>query len=89
MLKRIGRLSIGCLALAGAAIVAESGPASAQAIDIEKVEKGVVRVRADFSQGYSIGTGFVVNAQGYIATNWHVINIQGNFSERISTRHPG
>ena len=84
MLKRIGRLSIGCLALTGAAMGVVSGPASAQAIDIGKVEKGVVRVRADFSQGYSMGTGFVINAQGYIATNWHVISIQGNFSDRIS-----
>ncbi len=84
MPKRIGRLLIGCVALIGAAMPVDSGPASAQAIDIEKVEAGVVRVRADFSQGYSMGTGFVINAQGYIATNWHVINIKGNFSDRIS-----
>ena len=84
MLKRIGRLLIGCAALIGAAIPVDSGPASAQVIDIKKVEAGVVRVRADFSQGYSMGTGFVINAQGYIATNWHVINMQGNFSDRIS-----
>jgi S1-C subfamily serine protease len=65
-------------------MLVNTGPARAQAIDIEEAEAGVVRVRADFSQGYSTGTGFIINAQGYIATNWHVINIEGNFSDRIS-----
>ncbi len=84
MRETIGRFLIGGVALVGAALLVDAGPASAQAIDIEKVEQGVVRVRADFSQGYSMGTGFVINAQGYIATNWHVISIDGNFSDRIS-----
>ncbi len=84
MRETIGRFLIGGVALVGAALLVDAGPASAQAIDIEKVEQGVVRVRADFSQGYSMGTGFVINAQGYIATNWHVISMDGNFSDRIS-----
>lgn len=75
----LGRALLLCSLIAWA-----PGPAASQAIDIDKVEAGVVRVRADFGGGYSTGTGFVINNQGYIATNWHVINIQGNRSTQIS-----
>ena len=41
--------------------------------DFAALEKSVVRIVTQTSQGPGAGTGFAINDQGYIATNAHVI----------------
>ncbi|MCH8045275.1 MAG: trypsin-like peptidase domain-containing protein [Planctomycetes bacterium] len=41
---------------------------------IEKVEPSVVLIRVTGAEGRSLGSGFVVDKRGYIATNYHVID---------------
>ncbi len=41
--------------------------------DFAALEKSVVRIVTQTSQGPGAGTGFAINGQGYIATNAHVI----------------
>ena len=41
--------------------------------DFDALEKSVVRIVTQTSQGPGAGTGFAINGQGYIATNAHVI----------------
>ena len=41
--------------------------------DFAALKKSVVRIVTQTNQGSGIGTGFAVNDQGYIATNFHVI----------------
>ena len=41
--------------------------------DFDALEKSVVRIVTQTSQGLGAGTGFAINDQGYIATNVHVI----------------
>lgn len=41
--------------------------------DFAALEKSVVRIVIQKSQGFGTGTGFAINDQGYIATNEHVI----------------
>ena len=41
--------------------------------DFDALEKSVVRIVTQTSQGPGAGTGFAINDQGYIATNAHVI----------------
>ena len=41
--------------------------------DFDALEKSVVRIVRQTSQGLGAGTGFAINDQGYIATNVHVI----------------
>lgn len=42
--------------------------------DFARVEQSVVRIVADLGDGYGTGTGFVLNANGDVATNFHVID---------------
>ena len=41
--------------------------------DVARMEQGVVRIVAESQEGYSTGTGFIVNDSGLVATNQHVI----------------
>lgn len=57
--------------------------------DFDALEKSVVRIITQASQGPNAGTGFAINDQGYIATNAHVVTqahpiqaIPTNSSER-------
>ncbi len=48
--------------------------AAAALVDtIDVIEKSVVRIVTETSQGTGTGSGFVINCSGYIATNYHVI----------------
>ena len=48
--------------------------AAAALVDtIDVIEKSVVRIVTETSQGTGTGSGFVINDSGYIATNYHVI----------------
>ena len=42
-------------------------------VDISRMELGVVRVVTEADQGYSTGTGFIINDSGLVATNQHVV----------------
>ena len=52
--------------------------------DFDALEKSVVRIVTQTSQGIGTGTGFVINDQGYIATNVHVI-ADGSLIKAIPT----
>ncbi len=52
--------------------------------DFDALEKSVVRIVTRTNQGVGTGTGFVINNQGYIATNVHVI-AGGNEIKAIPT----
>ena len=55
--------------------------------DFVALEKSVVRVVAYMDDGISTGSGFVINAGGYIATNSHVIDNGNNIQVVPANSH--
>ena len=71
-LKILSRTQMGFVVAIGALLV--HGPAAAQTFDAETAEKGVVKIIAcEAPQRCWSGTGFVLNNQGFVGTNWHVV----------------
>lgn len=61
------------LVLALSQLFVLAAPPWAGALDVSRVEQGVVRVIAEHQRGRSSGTGFIINDTGLVATNHHVI----------------
>jgi hypothetical protein len=60
----------------------------ASAFDVKKLDLSVVRVQHIFSyQGKEIlgvhGTGFVLNDEGYVVTNYHVVDVSGKMPDGV------
>ena len=86
-MRRIVRSAVGicCLVtLLPGALQAQGGVKSALGLAdlIEKVEPSCVRVDVTTAKGGSIGSGFIVNEAGWVATNHHVV--AGGLSATVS-----
>lgn len=62
--------------------------APARAFDLKQLDKSVVRVQHIFQyQGREIfgvhGTGFVLNGDGYVVTNFHVVDVAGKTPDGV------
>lgn len=62
--------------------------ADAAAFDVKKLDLSVVRVQHLFQyQGKEIlgvhGTGFVLNGEGYVVTNYHVVDVSGKMPDGV------
>lgn len=64
-----GRLA---LCATGLALTLGAAPAVAQ-VDIDVLDESVVRIYIPQQNGYTTGTGFIVNDRGIVATNFHVV----------------
>lgn len=79
MAKSINRKIIEKIAamglVAAVMVVVSPWPAGAQTFDAETAEKGIVRIVVydDPQKCCAIGSGFVLNDQGFVGTNWHVV----------------
>jgi hypothetical protein len=62
-----------CFILALLTALLVSRPALAQQVDLDKLDESVVRVLVPVDKGYETGTGFVINDEGYVVTNRHVV----------------
>jgi len=71
--RRRRRLQFGAAALCASLSAVMAGVAHAD-FDVARVEQSVVRIVADLGEEYGTGTGFVLNANGDVATNFHVID---------------
>lgn len=75
--------------LFGIGLLVWSTALPAKAVNIAKLEKSVVRIVNQERDGTSTGTGFVLNDQGYIGTNWHVIHSDRGSELSVLERTPG
>jgi V8-like Glu-specific endopeptidase len=64
-------------AVLGALAAVLVSSAMAQQVDLDKLDDSVVRVMVPVAKGYDIGTGFVINDDGYVVTNHHVVEEAG------------
>lgn len=76
------------LAAALAVTIAAAG-GDAAAFDVKKLDRSVVRVQHLFQyQGKEIlgvhGTGFVLNGEGYVVTNHHVVDVAGKMPAGVA-----
>ncbi|MCW5772335.1 MAG: trypsin-like peptidase domain-containing protein [Rhodospirillaceae bacterium] len=76
----------GIAAVFAAVLVLAAMPAFA--IDVKKLDRSVVRVQHIFQyKGREIlgvhGTGFVLNDEGYVVTNFHVVDVSGKMPEGV------
>ncbi len=55
----------------------------------KRLDPSVVRIYVIGPQGMGSGTGFVVNREGYVATNFHVVELHLEMSWRIVVADPG
>ncbi len=55
----------------------------------KRLDPSVVRIYIIGPQGMGSGTGFVVNREGYVATNFHVVELHLEMSWRIVVVDPG
>jgi S1-C subfamily serine protease len=82
-LRRWAPWAAAILPLAGLA-----ASAAAQSFDIKRIDRSVVRVQHIFSyQNRQIpgihGTGFVLNDEGYVVTNHHVVDLTGKMPDGV------
>ena len=67
--------------------IVSAWPAVAQTFDAEKAERSIVKIIAcEAPQRCWSGTGFVLNDQGFVGTNWHVVYshlVKGPAPQRI------
>ena len=67
------------------ALVALAAPAAVFAApDIAELDPGIVRVIAELRDGYSTGTGFIINDAGLVGTNHHVVEGGSAFHVLVS-----
>jgi S1-C subfamily serine protease len=69
-------------------VLGSASAAGAQSFDIKRLDNSVVRIQHVFTyQGKQIlgihGTGFVLNAEGYIVTNHHVVDLAGKLPDGV------
>lgn len=71
------RHSLALILLAGflaSPLLAQSGKETLSLADlIEKVEPSCVRIDVSLADGQGVGSGFVINEAGWVATNYHVV----------------
>lgn len=76
MPNRGANLAAGCVA-AALSMLPAAGPSHADSDVVARMEQSVVRVVLQRGDGAGTGTGFVLNRDGYVATNEHVVDGDG------------